>query len=99
MLKATLKGLLARKLRLLLSGLAVVLGVMAVSGALVLTDNLGRSFDALFQTVNQNLDVQVRAPSTSMPGSGAVRRSPTRSLPRWSARSPRCLGCKTRSAR
>src|SRR6266545_1425265 len=60
MLRATLKGLLARKLRLLLSGLAVVFGVMAVSGALVLTDNLGRSFDALFQTVNQNLDVQVR---------------------------------------
>jgi putative ABC transport system permease protein len=59
MFKATLKNLLARKLRLLLSGLAVVLGVMAVSGALVLTDNLGRSFDALFQTVNQNLDVQV----------------------------------------
>jgi putative ABC transport system permease protein len=59
MLNATVKSLLARKLRLLLSGLAVVLGVMAVSGALVLTDNLGRSFDALFQTVNQNLDVQV----------------------------------------
>jgi hypothetical protein len=59
MLTATLKSLLARKLRLLLSALAVVLGVMAVSGALVLTDNLGRSFDALFQTVNQNLDVQV----------------------------------------
>src|SRR5215204_3939793 len=59
MFKATLKSLLARKLRLLLSALAVVLGVMAVSGALVLTDTLGRSFDALFQTVNQNLDVQV----------------------------------------
>jgi putative ABC transport system permease protein len=59
MFKATLKSLLARKLRLLLSGLAVVLGVMAVAGALVLTDTLGRSFDALFQTVNQNLDVQV----------------------------------------
>jgi putative ABC transport system permease protein len=59
MFTATLKSLLARKLRLLLSGLAVVLGVMAVSGALVLTDNLGRSFDALFQTINQNLDVQV----------------------------------------
>jgi putative ABC transport system permease protein len=59
MFTATLKSLLARKLRLLLSGLAVVLGVMAVSGALVLTDTLGRSFDALFQTVNQNLDVQV----------------------------------------
>jgi putative ABC transport system permease protein len=59
MLTATLKSLLARKLRLLLSGLAVVLGVMAVSGALVLTGTLGRSFDALFQTVNQHLDVQV----------------------------------------
>jgi putative ABC transport system permease protein len=59
MFRATLKSLLARKLRLLLSALAVVLGVMAVSGALVLTDTLGRSFDALFQTVNQNLDVQV----------------------------------------
>src|SRR5215203_1435563 len=59
MFTATLKSLLARKLRLLLSALAVVLGVMAVSGALVLTDTLGRSFDALFQTVNQNLDVQV----------------------------------------
>jgi putative ABC transport system permease protein len=59
MFTATLKSLLGRKLRLLLSGLAVVLGVMAVSGALVLTDTLGRSFDVLFQTVNQNLDVQV----------------------------------------
>jgi putative ABC transport system permease protein len=59
MVTATLKSLLARKLRLLLSGLAVVLGVMAVSGALVLTDSLGRSFDALFRTVNQNLDAQV----------------------------------------
>ena len=48
MLRATLKSLLARKLRLLLSGLAVVLGVMFVSGAFVLTDTLGRSFDAVF---------------------------------------------------
>jgi len=59
---ATLKSLLSRKLRLLLSGLAVVLGVMAVSGALVVTDSLGRSFDALFQTANADLDVQVAGP-------------------------------------
>lgn len=61
MFNATLKSLLSRKLRLLLSGLAVVLGVMAVSGALFLTDSLGRSFDALFQTVDSNIDVQVNA--------------------------------------
>ena len=38
MLRATLKGMLSRKLRLTLSTLAVVLGVMFVSGAFVLTD-------------------------------------------------------------
>ncbi len=51
MFTATLRSLLSRKLRLVLSGLAVVLGVMAVSGALVATDTIGKSFDALFQTV------------------------------------------------
>lgn len=61
MFNATLKSLLSRKLRLLLSGLAVVLGVMAVSGALFLTDSLGRSFDALFETIDSNIDVQVNA--------------------------------------
>jgi putative ABC transport system permease protein len=59
MLRATLKSLLSRKLRLLLSGLAVVLGVMAVSGALLVTDNIGRSFDALFSTISADLDVQI----------------------------------------
>jgi putative ABC transport system permease protein len=67
MLWATLKSLLSRKLRLVLSGLAVVLGVMFVSGAFVLTDTLGRSFDGLFATVYAGTDVQVRAQPT-MPG-------------------------------
>ena len=42
MLRATLRSLLARKLRLLLSAMAVVLGVAFVAGAFVLTDSLGR---------------------------------------------------------
>ena len=61
MLRATLKSLLARKLRLMLSGLAVVLGVMFVSGSFVLTDTLGRSFDALFADAYEDIDVQVAA--------------------------------------
>src|SRR5690349_13808358 len=73
MWRATLKGLFSRKLRLALSGLAVVLGVMAVSGALVLTDTLGRSFDALFQSVFQDLDVQVTGASTVATGNDQVR--------------------------
>jgi len=61
MIRATLRSLLSRKLRLVLSGLAVVLGVMFVSGAFVLTDTLGRSFTQLFTDVFANTDVQVSA--------------------------------------
>ncbi|WP_431931266.1 ABC transporter permease [Micromonospora sp. RP3T] len=61
MFRATMKSLLARKLRLLLSGLAVVLGVMFVSGAFVLTDTLGRSFDAVFADAYADVDVNVAA--------------------------------------
>lgn len=61
MLRATLRSLLARKLRLVLSGMAVVLGVMFVSGALVLTDTLGRTFDAVFNDAYATTDVSVTA--------------------------------------
>ncbi|OJF12468.1 ABC transporter permease [Couchioplanes caeruleus] len=61
MLRATLKSLLARKLRLILSGLAVVLGVMFVSGAFVVTDTLSRSFDMVFASAYSTTDVGVAA--------------------------------------
>ena len=61
MLRATLKSLLGRKLRLILSALAVVLGVMFVSGSFVLTDTLSRSFDDLFRGIYSTVDVQVGA--------------------------------------
>ncbi len=59
MFKATLKSLLSRKTRLVLSGLAVVLGVMFVSGSLVLTNTMKQSFSSLFATVYDGVDVQV----------------------------------------
>jgi putative ABC transport system permease protein len=68
MLRATLKSLLSRKLRLVLSGLAVVLGVMFTSGAFVLTDTLGRSFDQFFAGVYAGTDVQVSAAQRLAPG-------------------------------
>lgn len=64
MLRATLKSLLARKLRLILSGLAVLLGVMFVAGSFVLTDALGRSFDNLFANAMADADVVVTADPT-----------------------------------
>jgi len=59
MLRATLKSLLSRKLRLTLAVIAVVLGVMFVSGANVLTDSLSDGFRRLFQTVSEDVAVQV----------------------------------------
>lgn len=59
MFKATLKSLLSRKLRLILSGLAVVLSVMFMSAAFVLGDTLGRSFEALFSNVYSYTQLQV----------------------------------------
>ncbi|GIF47860.1 putative ABC transport system permease protein [Asanoa ferruginea] len=60
MLRATLKSLMARKVRLVLSGLAVVLGVMFVAGSFVLTDTLSRSFDSIFSDVYSQTDVTVK---------------------------------------
>ncbi len=69
MLRATLQGLRSRKLRLILSGLAVTFGVMFVAGSMVLTDTIGRSFDQLFTGVYDYTDVQVRKTSDA-PGAG-----------------------------
>jgi putative ABC transport system permease protein len=60
MLRATLKSLMARKLRLVLSGMAVVLGVMFVAGSFVLTDTLSRSFDSIFSDAYSQTDVTVK---------------------------------------
>lgn len=63
MLKATLKGLLARRMRLTLAGFAVVLGVMAVSAAMITTATIGSGFDAIFASANADIDVSVSGKS------------------------------------
>jgi putative ABC transport system permease protein len=61
--RVTLKSLLARKLRLLLTALAVVLGVSFVSGTLILGDTMNKTFDNLFATAYSGTDVGVRGES------------------------------------
>lgn len=58
MLRASLKSLLARKMRLLMSAIAVVLGVAFVAGSFIFTDTLGKSFDSIM--TNSVGDVVVR---------------------------------------
>ncbi|CAO5186867.1 putative ABC transport system permease protein [Frankia sp. AiPs1] len=73
MLRATLKSLLARKTRLALSMLAVVVGVSFVTGTLVLTDTLNKTFDTLFASIDRNVSVAVRAVNQVDPTSDAGR--------------------------
>ena len=64
MLHVTLKGLLAHKLRLALTALAVVLGVAFMAGSLVLTDTIRSVFNDLFAEVNAGVDAVVRKQET-----------------------------------
>ncbi len=64
MFKLTYKGLWAHKLRFVLTGLAVVLGVAFMAGTMILTDTMGRTFDGLFDTSNKGVDVVVRRAAT-----------------------------------
>ena len=77
MLRATFRSLLARKLRLLLSATAIVLGVSFVAGALTLTDTLGKVFDNLFTDVSAKTSVVVRGTKVFEGGShGDAQRLP-----------------------
>ena len=55
MWRATWKSLLAKKLRLVLTTLSIVLGVGFVAGTYVLTDTMNAAFDEVFA---QHLDLQ-----------------------------------------
>jgi putative ABC transport system permease protein len=69
----TLRGLLAHKLRLALTGLAIVLGVTFISGAFVLTDTLHDTFTSLVGNVYQHIDFEVRGQAVLNSGGNAVR--------------------------
>jgi len=69
MFTLTIKGLWAHKLRFLLTGLAVILGVSFMSGTMILTDTMGRTFDDLLATNNAGIDAIVQRPS-ALEGAG-----------------------------
>jgi putative ABC transport system permease protein len=55
----TLRGLFARKARAVLTGLAVLLGVAMISGTYVFTDTINSTFDKVFETANEGVDVVI----------------------------------------
>ena len=58
-----LRGLLGRKLRTVLTAIAIVLGVATVSGTYVLTDSINNAFHSIFFETRQGSDVVVSGKS------------------------------------
>jgi len=75
--RVALKGYRARKLRVVLSLLAVALGVALIAGTYVLTDTINHSFDKLFRTANQRVDVAVTPHETIKTDNGGTSATPT----------------------
>jgi putative ABC transport system permease protein len=65
MLRATIKGMLAHKLRLFLTATSIALGVAFLSGTLMLSSSLQGAFDNLFASVEGGSDTVVRAVSAN----------------------------------
>ena len=79
MLRFTLRNVLARKVRLLLSALAIVLGVAFLSGSLVFTDTMAKSFDNIIS--GSMADAQVRLSGLDQASLGAAVNIDQRTLP------------------
>jgi putative ABC transport system permease protein len=63
MFTLTLRQLAARKMRLLTTAFAVLLGVAFMAGTLVFTDTVGTSFDNALAEADKGVDAYVRTPS------------------------------------
>lgn len=76
----TLRSLLAHKLRLGLSALAIVLGVAFVAGTMIFTDTLGKTFNDLFDSTAADVNIGPKAAFdiglTGTGGTGAVATVP-----------------------
>jgi putative ABC transport system permease protein len=60
MFKVSLRSLLSHKLRLVLTAVAIILGVTFVSGTLVLTDTIRSTFEGVLSNVDKGVAVQVK---------------------------------------
>ncbi|MET0578485.1 MAG: FtsX-like permease family protein, partial [Ilumatobacteraceae bacterium] len=70
MFHLTIKELAARKLRLLATAFAVLLGVAFMAGTLVFTQTIGATFDSALAEADQGVDAYVRTPSEIALGYG-----------------------------
>ena len=60
MLRVTWRNLVARKLRLLLSAFAIVLGVAFVAGSMIFTDAMGGAFDDIIEGSTADVEISYK---------------------------------------
>src|SRR3954471_17355351 len=75
MFLATVRGMLAHKLRVVLTTVSITLGVAFLAGTLILTDTMNTAFDRFFGQVSSGTDAVVRHETayTSASGAGVSR--------------------------
>lgn len=76
MTRFALRGLLGRKLRAALTGIAIVLGVAMISGTYILTDTIDRAFSNLFSESYAGTDAVVSGKGPDISVDGATVASP-----------------------
>jgi len=70
MLRVSLKGVWAHKVRLVLTALAIILGVGLISGVYVYTDTIGKAFDGIFADAYSGVDIAIGTESEFSFGEG-----------------------------
>jgi putative ABC transport system permease protein len=75
-IRVALRGLAGRKLRAVLTALAIVLGVSMISGTLVLTDAIDRAFDRIFVQSYAGTDAVVTAAESDISFEGESATAP-----------------------
>ncbi len=70
MLRVSIKGVWTHKVRLVLTALAIILGVGLISGVYVYTDTIGKAFDSIFADAFAGIDIVVTTESDFALGEG-----------------------------
>jgi putative ABC transport system permease protein len=76
MLRVALKGLAGRKLRAVLTAIAIILGVAMISGTYVLTDTINSAFTSIFTQTYKNADAVISAKTAFTNNNGPQVQAP-----------------------
>jgi putative ABC transport system permease protein len=71
MIRAELRGLLGRKLRTILTAVAIILGVAMVSGTFVLTDSIDKAFNSIFTDSRKGSDAVITGKAATSTNNGS----------------------------